>query len=92
KPKPVLIIKPGKKVFSGETVTFRCDLNGGGDTQWTYSWYKKHYGQNPYRTTHHSTFYISSVTDSDSGEYTCSGTRNDSQKSEISDPVTLTVS
>ncbi|KAI5086322.1 hypothetical protein C0J45_23389, partial [Silurus meridionalis] len=91
-PKPVVNIKPGKQVFRGETVTFRCDLNVRGDTQWTYSWYKKHYRQNPYDTTHHSTLYISSVTDSDSGEYTCSGRRNDSQKSEISDPVTLTVS
>ncbi|KAI5104580.1 Fc receptor-like protein 5 [Silurus meridionalis] len=92
RPKPVVNIKPGKQVFRGEKVTFQCDLNGGGDTQWTYSWYKKRYGQNPYDTTHHSTLYISSVTDSDSDKYTCSGTRSDSQKSEISDPVTLTVS
>ncbi|XP_053485595.1 carcinoembryonic antigen-related cell adhesion molecule 5-like, partial [Ictalurus furcatus] len=87
-PKPVVIIKPDKQVYRGEKVTFRCNIHGGGDTEWTYSWYKK--DSTLYPTTQE--FTISSVTDSDSGKYTCRGRRSDSQSSEISAPVTLTVS
>ncbi|XP_049338746.1 Fc receptor-like protein 5 [Astyanax mexicanus] len=35
-PKP----EPKTLKLNGETVTLRCDLQGGGDTEWTYSWYK----------------------------------------------------
>ncbi|XP_046707900.1 basement membrane-specific heparan sulfate proteoglycan core protein-like [Silurus meridionalis] len=91
RPKPVVIIRPGTHVFSGEKVTFKCELQGGGDTEWTYSWYKKDNRNPPFSTTQE--FSRDSVTDSDSGEYTCSGRRHsDSQSSEISDPLTLTVS
>ncbi|XP_046707404.1 carcinoembryonic antigen-related cell adhesion molecule 5-like isoform X2 [Silurus meridionalis] len=90
RPKPVVIITPGKHVFSGEKVSFKCELQGEGDTEWTYSWYKNNNRNPPFSTTQE--FSRDSVTDSDSGEYTCSGTRHsDSQSSEISDPVTLTV-
>ncbi|KAI5609391.1 sialoadhesin-like, partial [Silurus asotus] len=90
RPKPVVIITPGTHVFSGEKVTFKCELQEG-DTEWTYSWYKKDNRNPPFSTTQE--FNRDSVTDSDSGEYTCSGRRHsDSQSSEISDPVTLTVS
>ncbi|XP_053089507.1 basement membrane-specific heparan sulfate proteoglycan core protein-like, partial [Pangasianodon hypophthalmus] len=89
-PKPVVIIKPDTQVFRGETVTFRCDIQRGGDTEWTYSWNKNDYTLYPYRTTQE--FIISSVTDSDGGKYTCRGRRSDSQISETSDPITLSVS
>ncbi|XP_053537803.1 carcinoembryonic antigen-related cell adhesion molecule 5 [Ictalurus punctatus] len=90
-PKAVVTIKPDKHVFSGETVTLRCEIQGGGDTEWTYSWYKKDNTFYPYRTTQEFSF--SSVRNDDSGEYTCRGRRSsDSQSSEISDAVTLTVS
>ncbi|KAF5890150.1 Fc receptor-like protein 5 isoform X1, partial [Clarias magur] len=86
-PKPVVIIKPDTQVFRGETVTFRCDIQTGGDTEWTYSWYKN---DKPHSTTQE--YIISSVTDSDGGKYTCRGTRrSDSQLSQISDHVTLSV-
>ncbi|KAI5612708.1 sialoadhesin-like, partial [Silurus asotus] len=90
RPKPVVIITPDTHMFSGENVTFKCELQGG-DTEWTYSWYKKDNRNPPFSTTQE--FSRVSVTDSDSGEYTCSGRRHsDSQSSQISDPVTLTVS
>ncbi|KAF5896693.1 carcinoembryonic antigen-related cell adhesion molecule 5-like, partial [Clarias magur] len=86
-PKPVVIINPDRHVFKGERVTFRCDIQTGGDTEWTYSWYKN---DKPHSTTQE--YIISSVTDSDRGNYTCIGRRNDSQLSEFSDGVTLSVS
>ncbi|XP_053089061.1 B-cell receptor CD22 isoform X2 [Pangasianodon hypophthalmus] len=88
-PKAVVTIKPDKHVFRGETVTLRCEIQGGGDTEWTYSWYKNNYTQYP-RTQELS---ISSVRNYDSGTYTCIGRKSsDYQSSEISDAVPLTVS
>ncbi|XP_053340173.1 carcinoembryonic antigen-related cell adhesion molecule 5-like [Clarias gariepinus] len=39
-PKAVVSIKPDTHVFIGETVTLRCDIQGGGDTRRSYGWYK----------------------------------------------------
>ncbi|KAF4088924.1 hypothetical protein AMELA_G00060310, partial [Ameiurus melas] len=90
-PKPVVTIKPDKHVFRGETVTLRCEIQGGGDTEWTYSWNKNDNTLYPYRTTQEFSF--RSVINDNSDKYTCRGRRNsDSQSSEISDAVTLTVS
>ncbi|XP_053485849.1 carcinoembryonic antigen-related cell adhesion molecule 5-like isoform X1 [Ictalurus furcatus] len=88
-PKVVVSIAPDTHVFTGETVTLRCDVQGGGDTQWTYSWYK-----NNNRLTDRTTqeFRIWSVLYVHHGVYTCRGQSSDSQSSEISDAVTLTVS
>ncbi|XP_058251181.1 Fc receptor-like protein 5 [Hemibagrus wyckioides] len=96
-PKAVVSINPNTHVFIGETVTLRCDIQGGGDTQWTYRWEKKNNGftgerQKLYKDNTMQEFIIWSVKDSDSGTYTCRGHGRDSQSSEISDAVTLTVS
>ncbi|KAM9501083.1 cell adhesion molecule CEACAM5-like isoform 2-T2 [Clarias gariepinus] len=88
RPKAVVTIKPDTHVFIGERVTVRCDIQGGGDTQWTYSWYK----DKRYRGNMNQEFTISSVRDSDGGGYTCTGQNSNSQNSETSDAVTLTVS
>ncbi|XP_036435617.1 sialoadhesin-like [Colossoma macropomum] len=86
--KAVVSIKPDKQVFKGEAVTLRCDIQAGGDTEWTYSWYKDDRLSSNRRTQE---FTISS--ESNGGKYTCRGERkHDSQSSEISDAVTLTVS
>ncbi|KAI5610552.1 Fc receptor-like protein 5, partial [Silurus asotus] len=91
RPKPVVIIKPHTQVFRGETVTFRCEIQGGGITEWNYDWYRDDYTLYPIYTTQE--FSISPVTDSYRGKYTCRGRRrSDSQISEMSDHVTLIVS
>ncbi|KAL7827576.1 hypothetical protein SRHO_G00332940 [Serrasalmus rhombeus] len=88
--KAVVSIKPDKQVFKGETVTLRCDMQAGGDTEWTYRWYKDDRLSSNRRTQE---FTVSSVTESNGGKYTCRGHRtHDFQSSEISDAVTLTVS
>ncbi|KAK3567071.1 hypothetical protein QTP86_009268 [Hemibagrus guttatus] len=89
--KAVVTIKPDKHVFRGDTVTLRCEIQGGGDTEWTYSWYKNDYEL--YREHKTQEFSLRSVRNEDSGSYTCRGWRSsDTQSSEISDAVTLTVS
>ncbi|XP_051756744.1 basement membrane-specific heparan sulfate proteoglycan core protein-like isoform X5 [Ctenopharyngodon idella] len=37
-PKAVLTVRPDERVFRGETVTLRCEIKWGGDTEWTYRW------------------------------------------------------
>ncbi|XP_053537829.1 carcinoembryonic antigen-related cell adhesion molecule 5-like [Ictalurus punctatus] len=87
-PKAVVSITPDTHVFTGERVTLRCDIQGGGDTQWTYSWYKN----NRLTDSTVQEIRIWSVAYGHHGDYTCRGQRSDSQSSEISDAVTLTVS
>ncbi|XP_030635206.1 sialoadhesin-like [Chanos chanos] len=90
-PKAVVIMQPDKQTFSGETVTLRCQIKGERDTDWEYSWYKKSSSLSPVSKDQEYT--ISPVSESHSGEYTCRGKdRRDSQNSEMSDAVTLTVS
>uniref|UniRef100_A0A3B1JFL2 Ig-like domain-containing protein n=1 Tax=Astyanax mexicanus TaxID=7994 RepID=A0A3B1JFL2_ASTMX len=89
RPKAVLNIKPGNRVFKGETVTIRCDLQGGGDFEWTYNW-----SQNSVSSSSTSNQYtISSVTDSHWGDYYCYGTvKGTTRYSDSSAAVRLTVS
>ncbi|XP_030635210.1 basement membrane-specific heparan sulfate proteoglycan core protein-like [Chanos chanos] len=89
--KPVVILQPDKQTFRGETVTLRCEIQGEKDTDWEYSWYKK--SSSLSLVSKNQTYRISPVNQSHSGEYTCRGKdRRDSQNSEMSDAVTLTVS
>ncbi|KAF5887507.1 carcinoembryonic antigen-related cell adhesion molecule 5-like, partial [Clarias magur] len=89
--KAVVTMKPDKHVFRGERVTLRCEMQEGGDTEWTYSWYKNKTKLNTDFTTQE--FSLSSVRNDNGGKYTCRGRRSsDSQSSEISDALTLTVS
>ncbi|XP_053485856.1 Fc receptor-like protein 5 [Ictalurus furcatus] len=89
-PKAVVSIKPDTHVNRGETVIFRCDVQGGRDTEWTYSWYWNN--DTFYKDSTVQEISIWSVRDSLSGDFTCRGQSNGSQSSEISDAVTLTVS
>ncbi|XP_060731229.1 carcinoembryonic antigen-related cell adhesion molecule 5-like [Tachysurus vachellii] len=96
-PKAVVSIKPDTHVFTGEIVTLRCDIQGGGDTQWTYSWKKNNTTISEgigrfFIENRTQMFTIWPVEDFDSGTYSCRGHGRDSQSSEISDDVTLTVS
>uniref|UniRef100_A0A9J7YH76 Ig-like domain-containing protein n=1 Tax=Cyprinus carpio carpio TaxID=630221 RepID=A0A9J7YH76_CYPCA len=86
-PKAVLKVTPDQRVFRGETVTLTCDIQGAGDIQWTYSWFKD---GSVIRDITERVYTITSV--SDRAEYRCRGERSDSQRSDISAAVTLTVS
>ncbi|XP_016396226.1 sialoadhesin-like, partial [Sinocyclocheilus rhinocerous] len=88
RPKPVVKVTPDQRVFRGETVALTCDIQRGGNIQWTYSWFKD--GQAIPDTTER-VYTITSVSDN-SGEYSCRGERSDSQRSDTSAAVTLTVS
>ncbi|XP_059396156.1 Fc receptor-like protein 5 [Carassius carassius] len=88
RPKAVVKVTPDEHVFRGETVTLTCDIQGAGDTQWIYSWFKN---GSVIRDVTERLYSITSV--SDSAEYSCRGERSDSQRSsDISAAVTLTVS
>uniref|UniRef100_A0AAR2LCD7 Ig-like domain-containing protein n=1 Tax=Pygocentrus nattereri TaxID=42514 RepID=A0AAR2LCD7_PYGNA len=90
RPKPAVSIQPDHQVFRGETVTLRCDIQGGGVSNWQYSWFKAGSSTAVSNKQHYS---ISSVTASDGGTYTCIGAvRGTSRYSHTSEAVTLTVS
>ncbi|KAM3590262.1 uncharacterized protein V6R79_006733 [Siganus canaliculatus] len=83
---PVLTFEPSwSLMFRGETVTFHCQVQEGGDTRWTYEWTKNN---NSWRTTS-----VNRVSDRvyQSGEYRCRRTSG-SSSTVWSDPITLTVS
>ncbi|KAK2913302.1 hypothetical protein Q8A67_001701 [Cirrhinus molitorella] len=79
--KPEVKVSPDQHVFRGETVTFTCDIQGGGNIQWTYSWFKDG------SVLPHVTERVYTITsdESNSGKYSC-------EVKSISDDVTLTVS
>ncbi|KAI4896969.1 hypothetical protein NFI96_005599 [Prochilodus magdalenae] len=90
RPTPVVSIQPDNQVFRGETVTLSCVIQGGGVSNWRYSWFK---GGSYTPVSNVQQYSISSVTQSHSGTYTCRGTvRGTSRSSHTSDNVTLTVS
>uniref|UniRef100_A0AAZ1XDT5 Ig-like domain-containing protein n=1 Tax=Oreochromis aureus TaxID=47969 RepID=A0AAZ1XDT5_OREAU len=91
-PKLTVFLQPSKTqlyssvIYRGETVTVRCEIQGGEGAQWTYEWSR---GQSNIRSA--STEYtISRVTESDAGEYSCRGRRGSSW-TKWSDVITLTV-
>ncbi|XP_052458904.1 Fc receptor-like protein 5 [Carassius gibelio] len=89
-PKAVVTVRPDKRVFRGETVSLRCDIKWGGDTEWTYRWETEgtHYQYNSISTQELN---ISSVKYIHRGKYTCTGLMG-TQSSQRSDAVTLNVS
>ncbi|XP_027143980.1 uncharacterized protein LOC109139830 [Larimichthys crocea] len=87
--KASLTLQPNwPQIFSGETITLRCQIEGGGDTDWTYQWIPDRLNTPPTN----SEYRISSATESDSGEYRCIGRRDSYSFTDWSDPITLTVS
>ncbi|XP_042610330.1 sialoadhesin-like [Cyprinus carpio] len=87
RPKAVVKVSPDECVFRGERVTLTCDIQGAGDIQWTYSWFKD---GSVIRDVTERLYSITSV--SDRAVYSCRGERSDSQRSDTSAAVTLTVS
>uniref|UniRef100_A0A3B4X8K7 Ig-like domain-containing protein n=1 Tax=Seriola lalandi dorsalis TaxID=1841481 RepID=A0A3B4X8K7_SERLL len=74
-------------IYSGEKITVRCEMQGGGDTGWTYEW-RTPSSNNP---PSHSEYTISRATESHSGDYSCRG-RRDYYLTEWSQVMRLTVS
>uniref|UniRef100_A0A9J8AKH0 Ig-like domain-containing protein n=1 Tax=Cyprinus carpio carpio TaxID=630221 RepID=A0A9J8AKH0_CYPCA len=88
--KAVVTVRPDERVFRGETITLRCDIKWGGDTEWTYRW-ETQGTNNQNNSISTQELNISSVEDFHSGKYTCTGLMG-TQRSQRSDAVTLTVS
>uniref|UniRef100_A0A8C8ELN7 Ig-like domain-containing protein n=1 Tax=Oncorhynchus tshawytscha TaxID=74940 RepID=A0A8C8ELN7_ONCTS len=76
-------------IFIRETVTMRCDIQGGGDSNWNYIWYNNSQLFIPFNTK--PEYRISPVYRSNSGSYTCEGVKGN-KFSKTSDAVQLTVS
>ncbi|XP_050923615.1 Fc receptor-like protein 5 [Lates calcarifer] len=74
-------------IYSSETITVRCEIQGGGDTGWMYEWRPAKLNKPP----SHNEYRINRATESDSGDYRCKA-RSEYFLTEWSDKVTLTVS
>uniref|UniRef100_A0A669BUN5 Ig-like domain-containing protein n=1 Tax=Oreochromis niloticus TaxID=8128 RepID=A0A669BUN5_ORENI len=86
-PKPTVTLQPSwTQIYSSETVTVRCEIQGGEGAQWTYEWTPAKLNTPPT-----SNEYRITVTESDSGGYSCRG-RRDYLLTYWSDIITLTVS
>ncbi|XP_038831545.1 basement membrane-specific heparan sulfate proteoglycan core protein-like [Salvelinus namaycush] len=89
RPIAVLTLQPNwKQIFIGETVTMRCDIQGGGDSDWQYEW---HNNTKSVYSNKKPEYRISPVYTANSGSYTCQGVKG-IKRSETSDAVQLTVS
>uniref|UniRef100_A0A3P9DU22 Ig-like domain-containing protein n=1 Tax=Maylandia zebra TaxID=106582 RepID=A0A3P9DU22_9CICH len=86
--KPTVTLQPSwTQIYSGETVTVRCEIQGGEGAQWTYEWRAAKLNTPPTSNEYR----IIRATESDSGGYSCRG-RRDYFFTEWSDIITLTVS
>uniref|UniRef100_A0A4W6EFK0 Ig-like domain-containing protein n=1 Tax=Lates calcarifer TaxID=8187 RepID=A0A4W6EFK0_LATCA len=74
-------------IYRGETITVRCEIQGGGDTEWMYEWTLAKLNTPP----SHNEYRINRATESDSGDYRCKA-RSEYLLTEWSDKVRLTVS
>ncbi|XP_058871819.1 Fc receptor-like protein 5 [Acipenser ruthenus] len=87
---------PFPEIFTGETVTLRCGVEGG-SAGWKYLWYKDSEDTPVLQTAGRSitgdSYTITAAAVSDQGQYCCRGQRkNRPSSSQLSNPVTLTVS
>ncbi|XP_076144638.1 high affinity immunoglobulin gamma Fc receptor I-like [Alosa pseudoharengus] len=92
RPKAAVTLTPDSRdIWWTDSVTLRCDIPEGRNTDWDYSWY---FNSNPISPVATGQEYnIKSARYHQSGDYTCRGVqRSTTQWSEISDVVKLTVS
>ncbi|XP_053199094.1 basement membrane-specific heparan sulfate proteoglycan core protein-like [Scomber japonicus] len=86
--KAVVTLQPNwSQIYSGETVTIRCEIQGGGDTKWMYEWTPANLNTSPTLSEHK----ISS-TDYYSRGYSCRGLKDSYSSTEWSNVFRLTVS
>ncbi|XP_058871424.1 Fc receptor-like protein 3 [Acipenser ruthenus] len=96
-PQTTLTLEPPfPEIFTGETVTLRCGVEGG-SAGWKYLWYKDSEDSPVLQTAGCSitgdSYTITAAAVSDQGQYCCRGQRGDQPLySQLSDPVTVTVS
>ncbi|MGH0177843.1 UNVERIFIED_CONTAM: hypothetical protein FKN15_075887 [Acipenser sinensis] len=96
-PQTTLTLEPPfPEIFTGETVTLRCGVEGG-SAGWKYLWYKDSEDTPVLQTAGHSitgdSYTITAAAVSDQGQYCCRGQREDPPRSsQLSNPVTVTVS
>lgn len=86
-----MTLKPNcTQIFSGETITLSCEIQGGGGTKWTYEWMKSASNTSVSRNE----YKIRKALKSDSGNYWCKGRHSGNlySSTEWSDAITLTVS
>uniref|UniRef100_A0A8C4H6C0 Ig-like domain-containing protein n=1 Tax=Dicentrarchus labrax TaxID=13489 RepID=A0A8C4H6C0_DICLA len=87
--KAILTLEPNwPQIFSGETITFRCEIGRGGDTQWTYEWRTS---SSKTKSPTYSEYRISAQW-SHSGIYRCKGRRDSHSSTEWSNAIRLNVS
>ncbi|XP_058870487.1 high affinity immunoglobulin gamma Fc receptor I-like, partial [Acipenser ruthenus] len=96
-PQTTLTLEPPfPEIFTGETVTLRCGVEGG-SAGWKYLWYKDSEDTPVLQTAGRSitgdSYTITAAAVSDQGQYCCRGQRVDQPLySQLSDKVTLPVS
>ncbi len=84
----VLILQPSwPEIYHGETVTFKCEIEDGGDTEWTYEWKPP----SSFKHQNHNEYMITSASSSDNGGYRCLGKTMNGESTEWSEAVRLTV-
>ena len=75
-------------IYSGETITVRCQILEDADTQWEYEWRPNNLNTLP----KHNEYRILSATRYHRGVYRCKGRKDLYSSTEWSDVITLTVS
>uniref|UniRef100_A0A673K417 Ig-like domain-containing protein n=1 Tax=Sinocyclocheilus rhinocerous TaxID=307959 RepID=A0A673K417_9TELE len=84
-PKPTLTVRPQSALFTGDSVTLRCEVDQSWDG-WEFLWSKNSNTE----STEASTKTIDSVKVSDGGEYRCRA-RREGHYTNYSEPVTVTI-
>ncbi|XP_062371969.1 Fc receptor-like protein 5 [Sardina pilchardus] len=94
RPTAVVSLSPKwSPVFSGESITLTCSIQGESSSDWRYRWYRGDQQLHPQRGWSDSDRYrLQSVQEDHSGDYSCQGSRQeDAKESYMSEGVTLTV-
>ncbi|XP_071315280.1 Fc receptor-like protein 5 isoform X2 [Trachinotus anak] len=88
-PRPFVTLQHNwTQIYRGEAITVRCEIQGGGDTEWTYEWRTP----SSHTPPSHSEYRISSASVSYSGDYWCRARRSLHSSTEWSRAFTLSVS
>ncbi|KAL7375520.1 hypothetical protein ABVT39_018787 [Epinephelus coioides] len=75
------------QIFRGEKMTLRCEIQGGGDTGWTYEWSTP----SQYTLPAQKEYTIDSATEYHRGQYRCIGRRDSYSSTQWSDVIALEV-